>query len=292
MRWQGRRESDNVEDRRGDSTGSSGGLGGGGFRVPRGKGGLILLVVVLVAGYYGVDLTPLLNGEAPVGQTQTQSQQVNSPEDNQMAKFTSVILASTEDTWSQLFQKMGKQYQDPKLVLYRGATRTGCGTGQSVMGPFYCPADKTMYIDLSFYQEMKDKLGADGDFAQGYVVAHEVGHHVQNLLGIEPKIRQMQQGASKAEQNRLSVKMELQADCFAGVWGHFMQNQQVLEQGDLEEALNAAQAIGDDRLQQQSQGRVIPDSFTHGTSEQRYTWFKRGFDSGNPNSCNTFASAN
>ncbi|TBL97208.1 neutral zinc metallopeptidase [Hafnia alvei] len=292
MRWQGRRESDNVEDRRGDSTGSSGGLGGGGFRVPRGKGGLILLVVVLVAGYYGVDLTPLLNGEAPVGQTQTQSQQVNSPEDNQMAKFTSVILASTEDTWSQLFQKMGKQYQDPKLVLYRGATRTGCGTGQSVMGPFYCPADKTVYIDLSFYQEMKDKLGADGDFAQGYVVAHEVGHHVQNLLGIEPKIRQMQQGASKTEQNRLSVKMELQADCFAGVWGHFMQNQQVLEQGDLEEALNAAQAIGDDRLQQQSQGRVIPDSFTHGTSEQRYTWFKRGFDSGNPNSCNTFASAN
>ncbi|MCE9883988.1 KPN_02809 family neutral zinc metallopeptidase [Obesumbacterium proteus] len=292
MRWQGRRESDNVEDRRGDSTGSSGGLGGGGFRVPRGKGGLILLVVVLVAGYYGVDLTPLLNGEAPVGQTQTQSQQVNSPEDNQMAKFTSVILASTEDTWSQLFQKMGKQYQDPKLVLYRGTTRTGCGTGQSVMGPFYCPADKTVYIDLSFYQEMKDKLGADGDFAQGYVVAHEVGHHVQNLLGIEPKIRQMQQGASKAEQNRLSVKMELQADCFAGVWGHFMQNQQVLEQGDLEEALNAAQAIGDDRLQQQSQGRVIPDSFTHGTSEQRYTWFKRGFDSGNPNSCNTFASAN
>lgn len=292
MRWQGRRESDNVEDRRGDSTGSSGGLGGGGFRVPRGKGGLILLVVVLVAGYYGVDLTPLLNGEAPVGQTQTQSQQVNSPEDNQMAKFTSVILASTEDTWSQLFQKMGKQYQDPKLVLYRGATRTGCGTGQSVMGPFYCPADKTVYIDLSFYQEMKDKLGADGDFAQGYVVAHEVGHHVQNLLGIEPKIRQMQQGASKAEQNRLSVKMELQADCFAGVWGHFMQNQQVLEQGDLEEALNAAQAIGDDRLQQQSQGRVIPDSFTHGTSEQRYTWFKRGFDSGNPNSCNTFSSAN
>lgn len=292
MRWQGRRESDNVEDRRGDSTGSSGGLGGGGFRVPRGKGGLILLVVVLVAGYYGVDLTPLLNGEAPVGQTQTQSQQVNSPEDNQMAKFTSVILASTEDTWSQLFQKMGKQYQDPKLVLYRGATRTGCGTGQSVMGPFYCPADKTVYIDLSFYQEMKDKLGADGDFAQGYVVAHEVGHHVQNLLGIELKIRQMQQGASKAEQNRLSVKMELQADCFAGVWGHFMQNQQVLEQGDLEEALNAAQAIGDDRLQQQSQGRVIPDSFTHGTSEQRYTWFKRGFDSGNPNSCNTFASAN
>lgn len=160
------------------------------------------------------------------------------------------------------------------------------------MGPFYCPADKTVYIDLSFYQEMKDKLGADGDFAQGYVVAHEVGHHVQNLLGIEPKIRQMQQGASKAEQNRLSVKMELQADCFAGVWGHYMQNQQVLEQGDLEEALNAAQAIGDDRLQQQSQGRVIPDSFTHGTSEQRYTWFKRGFDSGNLNSCNTFASAN
>ncbi|MBW7983506.1 KPN_02809 family neutral zinc metallopeptidase [Enterobacillus tribolii] len=288
MRWQGRRESQNVEDRRGSSSSGSG-LGGGGMRIPvRGKGGLILLVVVLVAGYYGVDLTPLLNGGAPVTQTQ-QAQPANAQLDNEMAKFTSVILASTEDTWRDIFRQMGKQYQDPKLVMYRGATRTGCGTGQSVMGPFYCPADRTVYIDLSFYQEMKTKLGAGGDFAQGYVVAHEVGHHVQTLLGIERKVRELQQSASRTDQNRLSVKMELQADCFAGVWGHYMQNEKILEQGDLEEALNAAQAIGDDRLQQQSQGRVIPDSFTHGTSQQRYTWFKRGFDSGNINNCNTFA---
>jgi predicted metalloprotease len=221
-------------------------------------------------------------------QQQEHSQRSISPNEDEAAKFTSVILATTEDTWSQLFEKMGRTYQQPKLVMYRGATRTGCGTGQSVMGPFYCPADGTVYIDLSFYDDMKRKLGADGDFAQGYVIAHEVGHHVQKLLGIEPKVRQLQQNASQAEVNRLSVKMELQADCFAGVWGHSMQQQGVLESGDLEEALNAAQAIGDDRLQQQSQGRVVPDSFTHGTSQQRYSWFKRGFDSGDPAQCNTF----
>lgn len=214
---------------------------------------------------------------------------MSQPAKDPLARFTSVVLASTEDAWGEIFQQSGSRYQAPKLVLYRGATRTGCGQGQSVMGPFYCPADRTVYIDLSFYQEMRDKLGADGDFAQGYVVAHEVGHHVQNLLGIERKMREQQQGLSRAEQNKLSVKLELQADCFAGVWGHYMQREQVLEHGDLEEALNAAQAIGDDRLQQQSQGRVIPDSFTHGSSAQRYAWFKRGFDSGKPASCNTFA---
>lgn len=294
MRWQGRRESNNVEDRRDDPgslSGFGGGRSGGGFR-PTGKGGVLLLVVVLVAGYYGVDLTPLLNGDGSISQPQLQqSRPVNSTQDNQLAKFTSVILASTEDSWKQIFQQMGKQYQEPKLVLYRGATRTGCGTGQSIMGPFYCPVDRTVYIDLSFYQEMRNKLGGGGDFAQGYVVAHEVGHHVQNLLGIEQKVRQMQQRVGKREQNQLSVKMELQADCFAGIWGHYMEGQQVLEQGDLEAALKTAQAIGDDRLQQQSQGRVIPDSFTHGTSEQRYMWFKRGFDSGSINSCNTFGSS-
>ncbi|WP_227731173.1 KPN_02809 family neutral zinc metallopeptidase [Yersinia proxima] len=287
MRWQGRRESDNVEDRRGDSSG-----GGGGFRPPiGGKGGLVILIVVLVAGYYGVDLTPLLNGSDPMSQTQTQPRPQGSvsAKDYQYAKFTSVVLADTEDTWKPIFQKMGRSYQEPKLVMYRGATRTGCGTGQSVMGPFYCPADSTVYIDLSFYEDMKNKLGADGDFAQAYVIAHEVGHHVQHLMGIDTKVRQQQQGASEAEANRLSVKMELQADCFAGVWGKAMEQQNVLEVGDLQEALNAAQAIGDDRLQQQRQGRVVPDSFTHGTSAQRYTWFKRGFDSGDPNSCNTFA---
>lgn len=279
MRWQDRRESNNVEDRRQQG-------GGGGIPIG-GKGRLILLVVVMVAGYYGVDLSPLLS--EPTTQSQPQRQEMSQPAKDPLARFTSVMLASTEDAWGEIFQQSGSRYQAPKLVLYRGATRTGCGQGQSVMGPFYCPADRTVYIDLSFYQEMRDKLGADGDFAQGYVVAHEVGHHVQNLLGIERKMREQQQGLSRAEQNKLSVKLELQADCFAGVWGHYMQRVQVLEHGDLEEALNAAQAIGDDRLQQQSQGRVIPDSFTHGSSAQRYAWFKRGFDSGKPASCNTFA---
>lgn len=279
MRWQDRRESNNVEDRRQQG-------GGGGIPIG-GKGRLILLVVVMVAGYYGVDLSPLLS--EPTTQSQPQRQEMSQPAKDPLARFTSVMLASTEDAWGDIFQQSGNRYQAPKLVLYRGSTRTGCGQGQSVMGPFYCPADRTVYIDLSFYQEMRDKLGADGDFAQGYVVAHEVGHHVQNLLGIERKMREQQQGLSRAEQNKLSVKLELQADCFAGVWGHYMEREQVLEHGDLEEALNAAQAIGDDRLQQQSQGRVIPDSFTHGSSAQRYAWFKRGFDSGKPASCNTFA---
>ncbi|NIF01578.1 neutral zinc metallopeptidase [Pantoea sp. Acro-805] len=286
MRWQGRRESDNVEDRRNDSSGFGGG-GGRQIRIPRGKGGIILLIVVAVAGYYGYDLTALLEGGASVAQQQQRP--VNSAQDNEDAKFTKVILATTEETWSTLFQKMGKQYVPPKLVMYRNYTSTRCGTGQSAMGPFYCPADQTVYIDLSFYDDMKTKLGAGGDFAQGYVIAHEVGHHIQKLLGIESKVRQMQQGASQAQANQLSVKMELQADCFAGVWGYYVQQQNMLEVGDLQKALNAAEAIGDDRLQQKSQGRVVPDSFTHGTSQQRYTWFKRGFDSGNPGDCNTFA---
>lgn len=264
--------------------------GGGGFRLPSGKGGIVLLIIVLVAGYYGVDLTGMLTGE-PVSQQQTTTQRSISPQDEEAAKFTKVILADTEDTWGAIFKDMGRQYAQPKLVMYRGATRTACGTGQSVMGPFYCPADSTVYIDLSFYDEMQSKLGAGGDFAQGYVIAHEVGHHVQKLLGIESKVRQLQQNASQAEANRLSVKMELQADCFAGVWGYNMQKQDYMETGDLQEALNAAGAIGDDRLQQQSQGRVVPDSFTHGTSQQRYTWFKRGFDSGDPAQCNTFGNA-
>lgn len=282
MRWQDRRESSNVEDRRQQGSGS----GGGGLPLG-GKGRLILIVVVMVAGYYGVDLSPLL--DEPAQQSQTPRQNVSQPASDPLARFTSVILASTEDTWGEIFSRSGNQYQPPRLVLYRGATQTGCGQGQSVMGPFYCPADSTVYIDLSFYQDMRDKLGADGDFAQGYVVAHEVGHHVQYLLGISTKVRQQQQGLSQAAQNKLSVKLELQADCFAGVWGHHMEKEQVLEHGDLEEALNAAQAIGDDRLQQRGQGRIVPDSFTHGSSAQRLAWFKRGFDSGKPASCDTFA---
>lgn len=284
MRWQGRRESNNVEDRRDESGGPV--IRGPGFRLPGGKGGILLLVVVIVASYYGVDLTGLITGE----QVNNSSQQRSiSPQEDEAAKFTSVIFATTEDTWGQIFEKMGRHYQQPRLVMYRNRISTGCGTGQSIMGPFYCPADSKVYIDLSFYDDMKHKLGADGDFAQGYVIAHEVGHHVQKLLGTEAKVRQLQQNASQTEVNALSVRLELQADCYAGVWGYSMQQQGVLEAGDLEEALNAATAIGDDRLQKRSQGVVTPDTFTHGTSAQRYTWFKRGMDSGNPAQCDTFS---
>ena len=288
MRWQGRRESDNVEDRRDQQ---QSGYGGRQIRLPRGKGGLVILVLVAIAGYYGYDLTPLLTGgESVAPQTQQQPRQSAQGQD-EAAKFTRVILASTEDTWSQLFEKMGRRYVAPTLVMFRGSTTTSCGTGQTAMGPFYCPADQKVYIDLSFYDEMQQKLGAGGDFAQAYVIAHEVGHHVQKLLGIEPAVRKLQQQAtSQAQVNALSVKMELQADCFAGVWGHYEQQQHMLDTGDLAEALNAAEAIGDDRLQQRSQGRVVPDSFTHGTSQQRLTWFKRGFDSGNPGQCDTLNS--
>jgi len=288
MRWQNRRESNNVEDRRGQS--SQGGSPLGNIPLPRGKAGLVIIVIILIASYYGIDLTALFGGGNGSIQTQQRSSQIGSEQQNEMAKFTSVVLASTEDVWGNIFKQENKTYQDPRLVLFTGATPTACGTGQSAMGPFYCPSDKTVYIDLSFYQDMKNKLGADGDFAQAYVVAHEVGHHVQNLLGIADRVRSLQQQSrSPAEVNHLSVQLELQADCFAGVWGYHMNLEQALEKGDLEEALNAARAIGDDRLQKQAQGYVVPDSFTHGTSEQRYTWFKRGFDSGKMSSCNTFA---
>lgn len=289
MRWQDRDESSNVEDRRGRA--SFGGLGGGFRGVPiKGKAGIVVLLVVVVAGFYGIDLTPLLTGGQGVGVTQSRQYQPSAQE-QEMARFTSVALKTTEDAWHGLFRRMNRNYTPPKLVLYTGATETACGYGQSAMGPFYCPGDQTVYIDLSFYRDMKNKLGGGGDFAQGYVIAHEVGHHVQSLLGIEGKVRELQRGASKINVNRLSVLLELQADCFAGVWGHAMKEEGILERGDLEEALKTAAAIGDDRLQKQSTGRVVPDSFTHGTSKQRYTWFKRGFDTGDPNECNTFAHA-
>ncbi|WP_140179348.1 KPN_02809 family neutral zinc metallopeptidase [Providencia stuartii] len=294
MRWQNRRRSDNIEDRssQNSSTGFRG--TGGGMRIPlRGKSGIVILIVIVVAGYYGVDLTGLVTGE-PIGNTTSQQTQRSaaSPQEEQLADFTSVMLASTEDVWQAEFKQIGKQYQQPKLVIYRNGTSTACGQGQAFMGPFYCPADSKVYIDLSFYNDMKTKLGAGGEFAQGYVVAHEIGHHVQHLLGIEQQVRKLQQGISEKEANKLSVKLELQADCFAGVWGHNMDKEGILGDGDLQSALNAAQAIGDDRLQQQSQGRVIPDSFTHGTSQQRYYWFKKGFDTGDINSCNTFSAQN
>ena len=290
MRWQDRAESDNVEDRRGRPSGFGGRASGFGGIPLRGKAGLIMIVVVMVAGYYGIDLTPLLGGaDVPVA---SQQRYEPSAKEQQMARFTSVVLKTTEDTWQARFREMGRRYDPPRLVLYSGATSTTCGYGQSAMGPFYCPADTSVYIDLSFYQDMKTRLGGGGDFAQGYVIAHEVGHHVQHLLGIDREVRRLQQGASRTEANRLSVLMELQADCLAGVWGHAMREENILEPGDLESALKTAQAIGDDRLQRQSTGRVVPDSFTHGTSQQRYTWFKRGFDSGDPNTCDTFSERN
>ncbi|AJA46051.1 KPN_02809 family neutral zinc metallopeptidase [Frischella perrara] len=280
MRWQNKRESTNIEDRRSQTSSQLG-------NIPlRGKSGLIVFIIILVAGYYGVDLTGLLNSTTvtPTDQSVSYSQ-----EDEEATRFTSVILASTEDYWSQEFHRLGKSYTPAKLVLYRGSTRTGCGVGQSIMGPFYCSADRTLYLDLSFYQEMKQRLGGGGEFAQGYVIAHEVAHHVQNLLGTFDYVANLRQGNSSAGKNQLSVKLELQADCYAGMWGHAMQQENILEVGDIDTALKTAQAIGDDRLQKQQQGYVVPDSFTHGTSQQRYNWFKRGFDSGNIKNCDTFA---
>ncbi|QIC15888.1 neutral zinc metallopeptidase [Providencia vermicola] len=294
MRWQDRRRSNNIEDRRSENTPRDYRNTGGGMRIPlRGKSGLVILIVIVVAGYYGVDLTGLITGE-PISNPSSQQAQKRaiSPQEEQLADFTSVMLASTEDIWQSEFKKLGKQYQQPKLVIYRNGTSTACGQGKAFMGPFYCPADSKVYIDLSFYNDMKTKLGAGGEFAQGYVIAHEIGHHVQHLLGVEQQVRRLQQGMSTKEANKLSVKLELQADCFAGVWGHNMDKEGILDDGDLQSALNAAQAIGDDRLQQQSQGRVIPDSFTHGTSQQRYFWFKKGFETGDINSCNTFSAKN
>lgn len=280
MRWRDQRESDNIEDSRSQSGSDIG------TRIPiGGKGKIVLFVVVLVAGYYGVDLTGLLDSNVIDLDDSTSTSQIDNTQPNDADKFTSVILASTEDFWREQFQKLGKTYIPPKLVLYNGATQTMCGTGQAMMGPFYCNLDKTVYLDLSFYQEMKRRLGGGGDFAQGYVIAHEVGHHVQNLLGTFNKVEQLSQNQSTLIRNQLSVKLELQADCYAGLWGNGVKN--ILDTGDIEQALNTVQAIGDDRLQQNN-GYIVPDSFTHGTSKQRYTWFKRGYDSGSMDQCNTF----
>ena len=286
MRWQDRSGSENVEDRRGQSS-------GGGMRgLPiRGGTGIVLLLVVVVAGYYGIALTPILTGTGgtSIGVPTGDEQYTPTAEDNEMAKFTSVALKTTEETWTDVFRKMGRTYTPPRLVMYTGVTETGCGYGQAAMGPFYCPEDQTVYLDLSFYKDMQARMGGGGDFAQGYVLSHEVGHHVQHLLGVDQKVRELQARSSKAEANQLSVMLELQADCYAGVWGHSVEREGILDPGDMEQALRTAEAIGDDRLQKQSMGRVVPDSFTHGTSAQRYFWFKKGFDSGDPSVCNTFA---
>lgn len=293
MRWKDERRSDNIEDRRGqDQLTRAGRSRSGGMPIPlKGKAGIAVLVIVLAAGYFGFDLTPILKGELPLGETYSTSktQYEVTPEEQEMAEFTAVALAKTEDLWTERFRENHLQYREPTLVIYNGSTRTACGYGQAAMGPFYCPADEQVYLDLSFYQDMKRNLGGGGDFAQGYVIAHEVGHHVQYLLGITTKMREMQSRVNKVEANKLSVKLELQADCFAGIWGRTIQDQNLLEANDIREAMNTAAAIGDDRLQKQAQGTVVPDSFTHGTSKQRQEWFMRGFNTGSIQACDTFA---
>lgn len=283
MRWQLGRRSDNVEDRR-----------GGGVSAPVVGGGIGAVVLSLIVALLGGDPSVIWQQSGSQSNTPvTQPRTKNSSAQDQMADFVSVVLADTEDTWSQYFRANGSRYVEPKLVLYTGAVQSACGYARSAVGPFYCPADQKVYIDLSFYRDLKNKFQAPGDFAQAYVIAHEVGHHVQNLLGISDKVRALQSRASEAEANQLSVRLELQADCFAGVWANQAQrSRQVLEQGDIEEALNAASSIGDDRLQQQSKGYIVPESFTHGSSAQRVRWFKQGIQTGDPKLCNTFAKAN
>jgi uncharacterized protein len=303
-------ESSNIEDRRGGGGFGGGGFGGGGFGgggipIPIGggggglfKGGIGFVAFIVIALIFGVDPMALLSGlgggdtgssyTAPATQS---SRTARAPAADAETTFVSRVLKSTEDVWTSLFSDMGRQYVDPKLVLYRDATRTGCGTGQAAMGPFYCPADDRVYLDLGFFDDLASRFHAPGQFPQAYVIAHEVGHHVQNLLGITAKVDQMRQSMSKRDANALSVRVELQADCFAGVWANRADQKsggKMIDDKDVDQALAAASAIGDDRLQKQAQGRVVPDSFTHGSSAQRTRWFRVGLDSGDPNKCDTF----
>jgi predicted metalloprotease len=301
MRWQMGRRSRNVEDRRGIGAPTRVGFPGG-LRLPGGRsagrsaraGGIggIGLVVLLVLGWLlGIDPSALLQGPTtavvpPTGPPPG----ARSPAEDRLAEFVSVVLADTEDTWHALFERMDETYEEPVLVLYTGAVESACGFGQAAMGPFYCPGDQRLYIDLGFYRDLQDRFGAPGDFAQAYVIAHEVGHHVQTLLGISQEVRAAQAQASQVDANRLSVALELQADCLAGVWAHHAhQARQILEEGDIEEGLRAAAAIGDDRMQRRAQGYVVPEAFTHGSSEQRVRWFGHGLENGDLAACNTFA---
>lgn len=279
MRLDDERESSNVEDRRG-------GLGGG---AKLGIGGILLALVI--SYFTGIDPSTLLQvGEQVSSRVGTQPA-TQPPQNDEMSRFVSKVLASTEDTWAAIFRESQKTYQDPKLVLFRGSTPTACGQGRDAMGPFYCPADQRVYIDLAFYQELKTRFQAPGEFAEAYVIAHEVGHHVQNLLGVSARVqRARQQASSEAQANALSVRLELQADCFAGVWAKRAdQMRQIIEPGEVQQALTAAAAIGDDRLQQQSRGVIVPESFTHGSSKQRVYWFQRGMEHGSPKACDTFS---
>jgi hypothetical protein len=280
MRWQGGRRSSNIEDRRGSRAG------------PRLLGGGVgTIVLILVAMYFGVDPTPLLQGMQSGGASSTGSRPTAEElENDPLADMVSVVVADTEDVWTEIFAAQGRRYEAPTLVMFTGATQSACGRGQAAMGPFYCPADRKAYIDLSFYDQMRTRYKAPGDFAQAYVIAHEIGHHVQNLLGISGQVHQMKQQLGTAEANELSVRLELQADCLAGVWAlRADKARNIIEAGDIDEALNAASAIGDDTLQRQNQGAVVPESFTHGTSAQRQRWFREGLGSGDPDSCDTFS---
>jgi uncharacterized protein len=288
MQWKRARRSDNVVDA------GSGGGGGGGFR-PGGKGLSLGAVVVIVSfglltGQDPLQILGQLAGQAGVSNTSSQQPSTKAAANNPQTDFVRAVLGDTEDTWRQIFQQAGRQYQDPTLVLFNGNVRSACGMARSASGPFYCPGDRQVYLDLSFFRELEQRFGAAGDFAQAYVIAHEVGHHVQTLLGVSAKMQAARQRGERIEgDNGLLVRQELQADCLAGVWAHHAQQRlQWLEAGDLEEALNAANAIGDDRLQQQSQGQVMPDAFTHGTSAQRVRWFKTGFEQGKVSQCDTF----
>jgi hypothetical protein len=293
MRWEDNRESDNVEDRRDDSGGGGGGgMGFGGIHL--GLGGII--IVVLGSWLFGINpltVLGLLSGGGSATAPVVQSAPAHAPPANdRLANFVRTILASTEDVWGEVFAHAGRTYVPPHLVLYRGEIPTACGTGESAMGPFYCAQDRKVYIDLGFYQTLRDRLGSPGDFAQAYVIAHEVGHHVQNLIGITAKVEALRQRENRVQANATSVRVELQADCYAGVWAfHSQAEKHWLDQGDIESALNAASHIGDDALQRQAQGRVMPETFTHGTSAQRVNWFKRGLANGDMADCDTFSDA-
>lgn len=277
MRWQTGRRSGNVQDRRGR----------GGMMIGGGLGAIVITIVALLLGV-DPDSVPT-TGMAPAAEIATgEADQFRGVDDE--ADFIAVVLADTEDTWHAIFAERGATYQEPQLVLFEDVVHSACGVAQSAVGPFYCPSDQQLYLDLSFFRELSERFGAPGDFARAYVVAHEVGHHVQTLLGISDEVRAAQARSSTAESNAIQVRMELQADCLAGIWAHHAQRErQVLEPGDIDEALAAASAIGDDRLQRQTQGHVVPESFTHGTSAQRSQWFRNGFESGDPDRCDTFA---
>jgi hypothetical protein len=282
MDIRGRRQSSNIEDRRGMRPVRTG--------VGLSLGGVLFLVVLSLLGINPLPFLGVATKAPEVQMKESQQPYQETPQEASLREMTAVVLADTEETWNAILPQYGVQYVEPSLVLFDGLVASGCGTAESAMGPFYCPLDQKVYIDMSFYNDLSQRFGAPGDFAQAYVIAHEVGHHVQNLVGTAEKVRAAQQRASKVDANELSVRMELQADCYAGVWAsHASRSRQLLEAGDVEEGLNAASAIGDDRLQRMSQGRVVPDAFTHGSSEQRVRWFRKGLESGSLEACDTFS---